>query len=365
MSARRLLTPGVPRCGNKVIMVKLNFVDMTNQPDSKRPIGVFSSIAAGFDRIAANPLLILPPLLLDILLWFGPHIVSPSIFKGYADLLMVPTGTDPDLVQAMIAAVEEFGRRLNVLVALNSFPVGIPSLMSSRLPLLNPLGTPLLYIIQEPGTMLLLAIAAGILGLVLGVIFHRWVAGRVAPNGEVGSLVPSTAAILLLALIGYLGGLFLATGLFLVASMLSLLLPVLGALFLFGGFSVGVWLLIYCMFTPHGIILYRLNLRQAVTESIRTVRLNTTSTLMFVVITLAITWLGNQVWMLPGEDSWYSVLGIVGHAFTSSMLLAASYVFFQDRRAWAQRASAFLASQFGGRGKTRADSEPGDRYEGE
>ena len=346
-------------------MVESTLVNTSGRSESNRPIGVFASIAAGFDRIAANPLLILPPLVLDLLLWFGPHVVSPTLFEGYADLLTVPVGADPAVVDTMIAAVEEFGRRLNVLVALNSFPVGVPSLMSSRLPLLNPVGEPLLYVVQDPGTLLLITIGVGVVGLVLGVLFHRVIASRVAPKAAVSSPGASIAAIFLLALIGYLGGIFLATGLLLVASMLSFIVPVLGALFVFGGFSAGVWLIIYCMFTPHGIILYRLNLRQALRESIRTVRLNTMSTLLFVVLALGISWFGNQVWMLPGEDSWYSMLGILGHAFVSAMLLAASYVFFQDRRAWSRKVGTILASQFGARDNRPEDSADSDRFEGE
>jgi len=347
-------------------MVESIFMENSSSPHLNRPLGVFASIAAGFDRIAANPLLLLPPLLLDLFLWFGPHVVSPRIFDTYADLLTMPTGTDPALVESMIALVEEFGRRLNLLVALNSFPVGVPSLMSSRLPLQNPFGAPITYVVNNQGTVLLIALGAAVIGLGMGVFFHRIIAHRMAPERDLGSIGGSWFTILLLAVVLYLGGLFLATGVFLVASLLSFLAPILGLLIIFMSFSAAVWLVIYLIFTPHGIILYRFNLKQAALESIRTVRFNLMSTFSFVVITLLITWLANRVWMLPGEDSWYGILALGGHAFVSAMLLAASYAFFQDRRIWAQKANAILSARMkADRQVSEDDPDLADRYGGE
>jgi len=347
-------------------MVESIFMENSSSPNLNRPLGVFASIAAGFDRIAANPLLLLPPLLLDLLLWFGPHVVSPRIFDSYADLLTMPAGTDPALFESMIAIVEEFGRRLNILVALNSFPVGVPSLMSSRLPLQNTIGAPLTYVVNNQGTVLLIALGASVIGLGMGVFFHRTIAHRMAPERDLGSIGGSWFTILLLAVVLYLGGLFLATGVFLVASMLSFLAPILGLLILFMSFSAAVWLVIYLIFTPHGIILYRFNLKQAALESIRTVRFNLMSTFSFVVITLVIIWLANRVWMLPDEGSWYGVLALGGHAFVSAMLLAASYAFFQDRRVWAQKANAILSARMkAGSQVSEDDHNLADRYGGE
>ena len=347
-------------------MVESIFMENSSSPHLNRPLGVFASIAAGFDRIAANPLLLLPPLLLDLFLWFGPHVVSPRIFDTYADLLTMPTGTDPALVESMIALIEEFGRRLNILVALNSFPVGVPSLMSSRLPLQNPFGAPITYVVNNQGTVLLIALGAAVIGLGMGVFFHRIIAQRMAPERDLGSIGGSWFTILLLAVVLYLGGLFLATGVFLVASLLSFLAPILGLLIIFMSFSAAVWLVIYLIFTPHGIILYRFNLKQAALESIRTVRFNLMSTFSFVVITLLITWLANRVWMLPGEDSWYGFLALGGHAFVSAMLLAASYAFFQDRRVWAQKANAILSARMKADSQVSEDDPNlADRYGGE
>lgn len=347
-------------------MVESIFMDNSRQTPTNRPLGVFASILAGFDRVAANPYLLIPPLLLDLFLWFGPRVVSPRMFEGYADILGAPAGTDPELIELMVAAAEEFGRRLNVLVALNSFPVGVPSLMAARLPLLNPLGASLTYALNEPGAVVLVALCALVIGLALGVVYHRLIARQMAPDRRLASFGAAWTRVLLLTAAMYLGAVLLVTGVLLVASILSMLVPVLGAVLLFLSFSAVVWLVIYLLFTPHGIILYRFGLKKAVIESVRTVRFNLMSTFSFVVITLMITWLTNQVWMLPDEGSWYGILALGGHAFVSATMLAASYAFFQDRRVWAQRASAILAARRNAQQRTSdSDQNLADRYEGE
>jgi len=50
-------------------------VETPAQKALNSPIGILASLAAGFDRIAARPALILPPLLLDLFLWLGPRCV--------------------------------------------------------------------------------------------------------------------------------------------------------------------------------------------------------------------------------------------------------------------------------------------------
>ena len=44
----------------------------------------------------------------------------------------------------------------------------------------------------------------------------------------------------------------------------------------------------------------------------------------------------NMVWTLPGTDSWLMVLGISGHAFIVTALLAASFLYYRDGIKWMQ-----------------------------
>jgi len=44
----------------------------------------------------------------------------------------------------------------------------------------------------------------------------------------------------------------------------------------------------------------------------------------------------NYLWSVPPEDSWLLLVGILGHAFISTALLASSYYYFLDATRFAQ-----------------------------
>jgi len=44
----------------------------------------------------------------------------------------------------------------------------------------------------------------------------------------------------------------------------------------------------------------------------------------------------NYLWSVPPDDSWMLLVGIGGHAFITTALLAASFVYYRDMNAWLQ-----------------------------
>jgi len=42
----------------------------------------------------------------------------------------------------------------------------------------------------------------------------------------------------------------------------------------------------------------------------------------------------NLLWRIPPTDSWLALVGIAGHAFVVTGLLAASFVYFRDADCW-------------------------------
>jgi hypothetical protein len=44
----------------------------------------------------------------------------------------------------------------------------------------------------------------------------------------------------------------------------------------------------------------------------------------------------NSLWSVPAEDSWLAGIGILGHAFITTALLASSFVYYRDMTAWVQ-----------------------------
>jgi hypothetical protein len=44
----------------------------------------------------------------------------------------------------------------------------------------------------------------------------------------------------------------------------------------------------------------------------------------------------NYLWSVPTADSWMTLVGIGGHAFITTALLSASFVYYRDMNAWLQ-----------------------------
>ena len=325
-------------------VVESYFVENTKNNGENRPIGVVAALLTGFDRIAGNPLLIVPPLLLDLYLWFGPHLnISTFIEQFMTEVYRSPgveslSNEQVLLVQdAMSILAERYnlfsnlsslpaGMPFNIMFAiLASFLVGLPSLMALRMPITTPLGSPVAYDLQNPTLVIIFWCVFGMVGLGLGGLYHRNLAKQVAPMARFVSAIKMWLRLLALAILGY-----------------TLLIILFGTAVILGGESGVMFVALplafiagmYLAFTPHGIVRYRFGILRAIKESIRLVRWNFLSAASYIFLAFMIMWLStSQVWILPDEDSWFMLLAILGHAFLSATLLVGSYAFFQSRHA--------------------------------
>lgn len=327
-------------------MVESSVVSAPILRSPAKPLGVLAAFVAGFERIAEQPILILPPLLLDLFLWLGPRLSLSSLFRQAAAAIAALSASDPLLRQQaapLTNSLELLADRFNLFSALNSVPVGVPSLMAGQLPLESALGTVTRLELQDPYLVIGVWITLTILGLGLGGMYHRWLARRVAPAGKLASAARAWLGFILLAITVYLGAFVWATATLVAASIVGVILPLFSAGVVLIGLSLLFWVGTYLAFTPHGIIRYRLGVFQAMLESALVVRWNTLSALGFIGLAIGISWLTNLVWDLPQAGSWFSLLGVLGHAFVSAMIIVGSYAFYQARREWLTAVRSALA----------------------
>jgi hypothetical protein len=292
-------------------------------------------MTTAFDRLAARPYLILPALALDLFLWFGPHLNLAAVFNAFAASLVAPAGGPPELAAQVALAKDlliDFGSRFNLFSALSSFPIGVPSLMSATMPGASPLGDPRMIPLSDPSVILLVWAALTVLGLGLASAYHAAVARAASPASPGARPWGLWWKVLAMAAVTYLGvGIIVLVSL-LAASAVTLVTPFLGTGVAFLGFTFLFWLVVYLIFTPHGLVRYQMGLIPSMRESVRIVRRDF-FTVVGLLATLAIlSWATGLVWELPSADSWFSVLAVLGHAFVSAMLLIASYVFYVGRR---------------------------------
>jgi len=291
---------------------------------------------AGFDSVANHIAVILPPVLLDLFLWLGPHLhlkefLQPLI-DGLPSLASAFPSSLPDLA-TLQTAWTDIADKFNLFVILRTFPVGTTSLLTFEMPVQNPLGVPAGL---DAGSFI------GILGWVLFLVFMGWIIGalyyywvsKVALRPEVRSLWKSLQQAVLLSLIWM--GLLFFFGLpaLLLLSVLAAISSVLGQVVLFAGALILIWLLMPVFFSAHGIFTLQLDALRAILNSLRMVRFTLPNTGLFLLIFVVLNQGLNFLWKTPSQDSWWMLVGIAGHAFVSTALLAASFIYYRDINAW-------------------------------
>jgi hypothetical protein len=291
---------------------------------------------AGFDSVANHIAVILPPVLLDLFLWLGPHLRLKQFLQPVIAQL-------PSLANAFPASFPDvatiqstwtgIANQFNLFVILRTFPVGITSLLSLQMPKQNPWGVPLNL---DAGSFV------GILGWALLLVFLGWIAGgiyyywvsRVALKSDVRMLGKSLSQTVLLSII-WMGLLFLiGLPVVVVLSVLTAISTVLGQIALFAGAIVLIWLVMPIFFSAHGIFIFQLDALRAILGSLRMVRFTLPNTGLFLLLFVVINQGLNFLWTTPAQTSWLMLVGIVGHAFVSTALLAASFIYYRDINAW-------------------------------
>jgi hypothetical protein len=308
----------------------------TKQAKFPPPPGLVASLMAGFDSVANHSAVILPPLLLDLFLWLGPHLRLKGFLQPLIERLPSLAGAfpsnfpDPAAIQTIWTDIAD---RFNLFVILRTFPVGSTSLLSFQTSVLNPLGVtfnldagPFLGIL---GWGVLLAF----LGWIIGGLYYFWVS-KVAIKSETLSPWKSVRQAIFLSLI-WLGLLFFfGIPSMLVLSVLSAISPIVGQVALFVGAMILIWMVMPVFFSVHGIFILQLDALRAILKSINMVRFTLPNTGLFLLTFVVLNQGLNFLWNTPPLDSWWTLVGITGHAFVSTALLAASFIYYRDINAW-------------------------------
>jgi hypothetical protein len=308
----------------------------TEQGKLPPPPGLVASLMAGFDSVANHIVVILPPVLLDLFLWLGPRLHLKEFLQPLIDRLPSLASTFPsnfpDLA-TMQTAWTDISDKFNLFVILRTFPVGTTSLLSFEISVQNPLGVPASLDAGPFIAILGWALFLVLLGWVIGAFYYYWVS-KVALKLEVRSLWKSTKQSVYLSLI-WMGFLFfLGVPALMVLSVVTAISPVLGQVVLFAGAMILIWLVMPIFFSAHGIFTLQLDALRAILVSLRMVRFTLPNTGLFLLTFLVLNQGLNFLWNTPPQDSWWTLVGIAGHAFVSTALLAASFIYYRDINAW-------------------------------
>lgn len=310
------------------------------------PPGVIGSLKAGFEVVSSHVVLILMPLFVDLFLWLGPRLSVSEVLGPLYQLFF-------DRVRKGLASQDEIGQlavfqdlfneglqRFNLvslISRLQTFPIGISSLLAKTMPVETPIGEKLVTQVPSPlelmGTMFLLILV----GWLIGGLYFRWVSGTVlGARGADVSILRAIGQTVVLSALWLIFLIVLSIPVMLLLTVLAFINPTLASIALFGMVLMSFWLIVPLFFIPHGIFVRRQNAIYSIMSSFRMARFTLPTSAMFVFTTFILSTGLNYLWSVPASDSWMTLVGIAGHAFISTALLAASFVYYRDMNGWLQ-----------------------------
>jgi len=310
------------------------------------PPRLIGSLLAGFDSITRHLYLILFPVALDFILWFGPHLRIRQLMQSiYDQMVSLSAMSDPasvDVIQANGEIWKYIGEHLNLVAAMRTYPVGIPTLMTAYLPLKTPGATnPLIVDVSSVFSILGIWVLGSLVGYIVGSLYFSAVSNAsITDKIELRAIIKAwpwnSLQVILLSLGLAILLMAIAIPASCMVSVLSVINPTMGRILLFIFLGFLVWVIFPFLFSAHGIFVNRMNAWASVRRGVFLTRLTVPTTGLLFLSILFISQLLNYVWTMPQEDSWMMLIGIAGHAFVSTGLLATSFVYYKQADQWAQ-----------------------------
>lgn len=331
-------------------LVPDNLIDPKSIP---APPNLVRSFSTGFDTISNHLWLILFPIVLDLFLWWGPRLRIENWLRSVLSEPFFATGLQAADTQEMLASSKdlwlELSSQFNLMTILRTYPVGVTSLMAG----ISPAGAPTTSgpVLQTTSFLAILGwiCGLGLLGLGLGTFFYTGVSQVVLQKKVVWRDVFLEWPLKYWRVIALtLFWMLLFVSVSMLFSCMLTLLAIVGigigtfTIMLYG--FVMVWLLIPLAFSAHGIFVYERPVLASIKDSARLTRLTMPTTMLFLLALVLISQGLNIIWSLPEETSWMSLVGIIGHGFVSTALLAASFVYYRDASQWVQQVMHSLQS---------------------
>ena len=305
------------------------------------PPGVFSSLRAGFDIVTNHVVLIFIPLCLDLFLWLAPRLSVSELLSPYFNLVFaqaqksIATSDQESFIQTQAMIMERLQIQLVQFVLQGAILPG-RDLQSGGSVSANsdPIRTSNCcdYFISV-GLAWLAAIFT-LIGWIIGGVYFRQVARSIMGKGEgrdrFWTAIFQTILLSTVLLVGFM---IIFVPLSIILSLFTLISPAVANAAVLILLFLSFWLVVPLFFSPHGIFVRGQNAFYSIYSSLRMTRFSLPSSGMFVLSVSSSSGL-NILWSAPKSNSWLALVGFAGHAFVTTVLLAASFVFYRDMNNW-------------------------------
>ncbi len=304
------------------------------------PPGVISSLKAGFDLTANHLSILLMPILLDLFLWFGPRLSVNRLLAllGEQFKLLGKQNLAPaqELEQIQASLTSLMALDINLFSLLRTLPIGVSSIMAQAPTQETPLGTPVVHYLDNTFVLIFWIFILTVIGWFLGSLYFTWVA-KVSLQKESHDIRWAGKAVFqsfLLSIVWTLVVMVLGTPLLIVFSLFAQISPTITQFAIVFLALFAMWLIVPFFFSAHGIFTRRENLFRSVMSSFHLSRYTLPSSSFFVLGVLLLSQGLNSLWLVPEPASWTMLVGILAHAFITTALLAASFIYFDNMYSW-------------------------------
>ncbi len=315
-------------------------------------LSVLNALGLGYEAVARALWVLLVPVALDFFFWLGPHISIHTLFERII-IVMGQTALDPDLQQNFDEVrrfLSDVGNNFNLFSLLATDFVGarvlpIPTLKAFELPqsseqALAQVGTANLIVLDSPAQVFVIAVVLLAVGLLIGALFMTLIADRVRTARDNLRPLPQRVLFTWLKLglfVALLFGFYVVAGIpfMLAITLASFIHAALALLLLLFGWTATFWLLLFLAFVAYAMVLDGDGVLRAMWHSANVVRRNLLSTFGLIVLSNLILAGTSVIWQ-RFEVSWLgNAIAIIANAFVGSGLVAATFLFYQDRyEAW-------------------------------
>jgi hypothetical protein len=318
-------------------------MNVENTEALPHPPQLIQSLISGFDAITNHFGLIFFPIILDIFLWLGPRLrIYQIVTRFFQSITSMPGMEAPDVSELVKINRDLWflvAKQLNLFSILRTFPVGIPSLMVSIQPTATPRGPRLDWEITSVIAILIILGLLTLIGLLFGSVYFWAVAQATLTGGInwVNALRECLWACWQVVVL-YLAWLALLV-------VLSVPVSCLLSVFTFGGVAGGniglflaggllVWLIFPLIYSPHGIFVSQIHVWKSISTSLRLVRFTFSGTAMLFLSVVLLSEGLDILWKVPPDTSWLTLIGLAGHGFISTGLLASTFIYYRDANQW-------------------------------
>ena len=315
-------------------------------PQLPPPPGAVTALVNGFNAIAGNVVVILFPAALDLFLWLGPRLKADALLAPILEALPTIQAQAPaDQVQLFTQLAAEFKNGLNLFSLIRTFPMGVFSLMSTNISAKTPFVSRLALDIPGWVAAFGIMLALTVLGWAAGSLYFRSVS-RVALKlqdgpGIIRVLLQGVLLSVVWMLFFTLANLPVLIGMW----VLTLLNSVIRTILMVALSIPVVWCLMAIFYSFYGIFTKTENAFASSRSSVRMLRYGLPPLGWFSMLIILISQGMDLLWRAAPPESWMMGVGILGHAFVSTSLLAASFIYYRDLNIWIDTALEWINKQ--------------------